>query len=100
MWYRWTKVVRADIPPVYRQWFEELSEPVVAHMAGTPLVAGQHAMGIMPPEAKPHASKWLRERESMKERRQDISEAIEVAILVLVAVEAMPIAISAITHIL
>lgn len=96
MWYWWTKVQRADIPTNLRVQFEQLGESVVAHIVGRPYT---HAWGqtagvpewaaTEPPRQL--ALSWLREQHSRQERRQDISEAVEIAILVLVAIEAIPI---------
>jgi hypothetical protein len=103
MWYWWTNVKRADIPPNLRVEFEQLGEAVVAHIAGRPY---SHAAGQTPgvpewaafDEQRQHALRWLAEQHSRGERRQDISEAVEIAILVLVAIEAIPILVAVIHH--
>lgn len=101
MWYQWPKVERADIPADLRVQFEQLGEAVVVHIAGSPYT---HATGQTPgvpawaasPEKREHAVRWLAEQRSRSERRHDISETVEIAILVLVAIEALPILAQAI----
>ncbi len=103
MWYSWTRVARADIPDELRVQFEQLGSEVVAQIVGRPLThaAGQ-TVGVpqwaADPGERQHALLWLREQRSRGERRQDISEAVEVAILVLVAVEAIPILVAVVHH--
>lgn len=100
MWYWWTNVKRADIPPKLRVEFEQLGEAVVAHIVGRPLTHGPGNIGVpfwVGQEAdRQHALRWLAEQHSRTERRQDIGEAVEIAILVLVAIEAIPILVDVI----
>jgi hypothetical protein len=99
VWYWWTKVQRAGIPTDRRVQFEQLGEPVVAQIVGQPFsrqFATGQTVGIpewaaTDTDDRQHAFSWLREQHSRHERRQDISEAVEIAILVLVAIEAIPI---------
>jgi hypothetical protein len=102
VWYRWTKVQRADIPEGLRVQFEQLGAAVVTQIVGMPLTHSPQTTGVPQWAADPgdrgHALVWLREERSRGERRQDISEAVEVAILVLVAIEAIPILLGVAHH--
>jgi hypothetical protein len=89
MWYRWRKINRAtSVPDALRANFEEYGEVVVAQICGRPYT---HATGQTPgvPEwachddERRHALSWLREKHNEEERRRDITEAMEVAIIVL-----------------
>jgi hypothetical protein len=95
VWYRWAKVQRADVPPALRCEFEQLGEAVVAQVVGRPLSHSVETVGVphwaAAPVDRQHALAWLREQYSRRERREDRGEAIEIAILLLVAIEAIPI---------
>jgi hypothetical protein len=98
MWYRWTKVKRAsNVTDELRTEFELLGETVVANIVGQPHTLGLSPVG--PPKwfnsaiAREAAIAWLAEQRGRDERRKDIGEAVEIAILALVAIEALPILI-------
>jgi len=96
MWYWWTKVERADIPTALRAELESLGEQVVAHIVALPLTHSPAQTVGVPgwagdPADRQRALAWLREQYTKRDRREDVREAIEVAILVLVAIEALPI---------
>jgi hypothetical protein len=93
MWYWWHKVRRAaNIPPALRNEFEEFGETVVAQICGRPYThAAEQTLGV-PGWAGEHTGRrdallWLREKHDEAERRHDITVAMEVAIIVLVAME-------------
>jgi hypothetical protein len=95
MWYWWTKVERANIPATLRAEFERLGESVVTHIVSSPLTHSVHTVGVPrwagDPGDRQLALVWLREQYTRRERREDRVEAIEMAILLLVAIEAIPI---------
>lgn len=102
MWW-WTKVQKADIPPDVRAKFESMGTAVVSQV----VARGQEFVGAAslatfvlrplptvknPVNEKECAIAWLVEQRTMDERRRDKMETIEIAILVFVAIEALPIA--------
>lgn len=95
-WLRLTRVFRADIPEHLRVEFERLGEPVVAQVLGRPLThaAGQ-TIGVPMWAAsaieRELALAWLKERRCIDDRRREIGERVEIWILILVAIEAVPI---------
>src|SRR5579884_4138055 len=95
MWYWWTRVERANISAALRLEFEHLGESVVTHIVGSPLTHSVQTVGVPrwagDPGDRQHALEWLREQHTRRERREDRVEAIEMAILLLVAIEALPI---------
>jgi hypothetical protein len=94
MWYRWTKVNRADIPADLRASFESYGEIVVAQIMGRPYTHAVGTIGV-PPWAgdvvqRQHALAWLREQHNETERQHDANMTMEVAITVFVAIEVVP----------
>jgi hypothetical protein len=102
MWYSWARVEGANIPEALRIQFEQLGQDIVAQIVSRPLTHSVESVGVPrwsgDPGDRQLALSWLREQRSRVERRQDISEAVEVAILVLVAIEAIPILVAIIHH--
>jgi hypothetical protein len=97
-----TKVRNADIPADTRVRFETLGVAVVAQIlardqesrAPKQYVSGfeSHAP-VLPADADhAHAVAWLKEQNDKAERRQQISESVEITILILVGIEALPVA--------
>jgi hypothetical protein len=94
VWYRWTKVNGAKVPDDFRVQFEQLGETVVAQILGRPLShAAVQTIGVPAwagtGEQRQHALSWLREKHNEEDRRRDVNESMEVAISVLVAIEAI-----------
>lgn len=92
MWYWWTRINHATkVPGHLRVDFERYGEAVVAQILGRPYTHSIGTVGVPTwdgsDEAREHALAWLREMHNKEERRRDVNEAMEVAIIVLVAVE-------------
>lgn len=94
MFIRWTKVNRANIPEELRTDLERYGEAVVAQILGRPYTHSDTTPGV--PKwagdggSRGQALDWLREQHNKEERHRDIGEAMEVAILIFVGVEAVP----------
>jgi hypothetical protein len=90
-----TEVNRAKITPELRSELEQFGEPVVAQILGRPYT---HAFPGNPGavrweqtvEERQAALAWLREKHNEETRRHNITMAMEIAITLLVAVEALP----------
>jgi hypothetical protein len=94
MWYWWTKVNRADIPQRLLTEFEQYGEAVVAQILGRPYTHGLPTIGVpiwaASAEDRQFGLLWLRQKHNEADRRHDVNEAMEVAIVFLVAIEAIP----------
>jgi len=91
MWW-WTKVNRADIPNALRVELEEYGEVVVAQILGRPYSHSADQTAGVPLWTKTNETRrpvlaWLREQHNRAERKRDISETMELAILILVGLE-------------
>lgn len=102
MWFRWTKLQPADIPVDVRIDLELRGEAVVAQLVSRAPVYG---VGVvidpkwnMTAEGRALAMAWLREQYAKRERRRDIGETVEIAILLLVAIEAIPSVLNFFRH--
>jgi hypothetical protein len=95
MWYWWTKVSRPDIPERLVVEFEQYGEAVVAQILGRPYTHSVPTLGVplwaASAEDRQSGLLWLRQKHQEADRRHDVNEAMEVAIVFLVAVEAVPI---------
>lgn len=87
--YSWTKVVRAEIDDALRTSLEQYGERVVAQMIAVPM--DQANRGGFPNwfYQRSKVLSWLREKHLEEERRRDINETMELAIIALVAIEAV-----------
>lgn len=107
MWYSWTKVEKANIPAHLRTRFQSLGVAVVSQVVARSEQQFEGAWKwpsfpltpILEPIKTPIdeqrcAMAWLVEQHSRDERRRDMSEAVEIAILFVVAVEAVPVVAS------
>ena len=87
-----TQVHRANIPPELRAEFETYGEAVVAQMLGTLLPLTSTTLGLpnwaVVPEERQAGLAWLREKHDEETRRHNVTMAMELAILLLVGVEA------------
>lgn len=100
MWFpwRWTKVKIADIPLENRTRYEEMGVAVVSNALSRDLVIPGPWMFIIPLEHpqrrglsdSDYAWAWLHEQHTREDRRRDIGECVEILILFLVGVEAVP----------
>jgi len=87
-----TQVHRANISPKLRVSFEQYGEAVVALILSRPLTHGPTTAGV-PQWAESDADRqcgleWLREKHDETARQHNVTMAMELAILVLVGVEA------------
>jgi hypothetical protein len=88
----WTRVNRADISGALRAELEQYGEVVVAQILARPYTHAADQTAGVPmwvrtnKERKPVLA-WLREQHNRAERKRDISETMELAILVLVGLE-------------
>lgn len=96
-WLHLPPVFRADIPEDLRSEFERLGETIVAQILGQPYALPSEVSSRGRPEwalyltKRDQAIAWLREKRTQDERRRVIGERMEIGILVLVAIEAVPI---------
>ena len=105
MWFpwRWTKVQTADIPPGKRVLFEQMGVAMVSQILGRDLVIPGPGGFVVTLESnrsgivtdQEYAWAWLNEQHTRDERRRDIGEFMEFSILLLVAIEALPVLLSA-----
>jgi hypothetical protein len=104
MWFpwRWTKVIEANIPIEQRAGFDRMGVAMVSQILGRDLaIPGPGFVtgySITLPKGAPdqgYAWLWLMEQHTRDERRRDIGEFVEISILFLVGVEALPILFSA-----
>jgi hypothetical protein len=102
-WLNLTKIRKANIPEELRLQFDRMGVEVVSQIMaryleiegnryGFPFVAIVEAPLIEERKDREHATEWLLEQRSISERRREISERIELMILVLVGMEAIPVA--------
>jgi len=90
LWY-----TRARIPNDLRSQFEAYGEPVVAQILGRPYT--HQAWPVTPGvplragtvESRRHGHAWLREQHEKEGARRTISEVMEIAIVILVAIEVL-----------
>jgi len=104
MWFpwRWTDVQIADIPLEKRIRFEEMGVAVVSQALSRDLVIPGPWMFTIPwegpvrggPSDSDYAWAWLREQHTREARRRDIGEFMEILIVLLVGIEAVPVFIS------
>jgi len=94
MWYRWTRVNRAEVPPRLVIEFEQYGEAVVAQILGRPYTHSISTLGVPSwagsEEDRKFGLLWLRQKHNEEERRRDVNEAMEVAIIILIAIEVFP----------
>ena len=105
--FRLTKIKQANIPEALRLTFENMGVEVVSQIMARHLeIQGNRYKWPMTFELpgqtiveerldREHAISWLTEQRSREERRREITERVEFWILILVAVEALPILLGA-----
>ena len=100
MWYWWTALKKADIAPEVRARFESMGTAMVSQLLTKETYLSGGAIGgyvstfadQKVADYALNAVAWLQEQHSFEERRHDRGEAVEILILVLVGVEAIPVA--------
>lgn len=101
-WYCWTKVPSAEIDDDLRNELEQHGTQVVAMTLALPLtvdiVRGLRVSWVLDGRRRAGAFAWLREKHLEDDRRKDINEAMEVAIIVLVAIESLATVMNWIRH--
>src|SRR5437870_4013352 len=86
---RWFRIKKADIEPVFREWFEQRGAETMrafVPMEGFTINTGDGSIQYERP-IRPHLLLWLKEQYDRAERKETWSLTMEVAITVLVAAE-------------
>src|SRR5947209_908481 len=89
--FRWTRIKHAEISSDQRAVFERYGENVIAMVLATGLTPSPGELYQIYANGpwKESARDWLTERSTFHERREDRLEAMELSILVLVAMEVL-----------